>query len=147
MHHSRPFTVCPHWGLFGGAILWILIFIFMIFAPQTPHGLLVSLRSHEVVVWEKSPRQETLAVYVRPHGRFFVNGEEVERSSLRTKLPEHLSRRAVWTAYFEADSNTVYMDDTYGIDTIQGCNAKVFWVTPKIREEWQRKEQSPNVIP
>jgi hypothetical protein len=64
MHHSRPFTVCPHWGLFGGAILWILIFIFMIFAPQTPHGLLVSLRSHEVVVWEKSPRQETLAVYL-----------------------------------------------------------------------------------
>jgi hypothetical protein len=98
-----PIHGLPHWGLFGGAILWILIFIiFMIFAPQTPHGLLVSLRSHEVVVWEKSPWQETLAVYVRPHGRFFVNGEEVERSSLRTKLLEHLSGRAVWTALFRS---------------------------------------------
>ena len=119
----------------------------MIFAPQTPHGLFVSLRSHEVVVWETNPWQETLAVYVRPHGRFFVNGEEVERSSLRTKLLERLSRRAVWTVYFEADSDTVYMDDIYAIDTIQGCDAKVIWVTPKMREEWQHKEQSPNVIP
>jgi biopolymer transport protein ExbD len=141
-----PIHGLPHWGLFGGAVLWILIFTFMILGRQTPHGLFVSLRSHEVVVWKKSPWQETLAVYVRPHGRFFVNGEEVERSSLRTKLLEHLSRRAVWTVYFEADSDTVYMDDIYAIDAIQGCGAKVIWVTPKMREEWQHKEQS-NVIP
>lgn len=132
-----PIHVLPHWGLFFGALLWILMFIFMISAPQTPHGLFVSLRNHEVVVWEKSPWQETLAVYVRPDGHFFVNGEEVQRSSLHTKLLEHLSRRALWTVYFEADSDTVYMDAIYAIDTIQGCGAKVIWVTPKMRKEWQ----------
>jgi hypothetical protein len=53
-----------------------------------------------------------------------VNGEEVERSSLRTKLLEHLSRRVVRAVYFEPDSDTVYMDDIY-IDTIKGCGARV----------------------
>ena len=138
-----PIHGMPHWGLFWGAILWILMFIFMMIGPLPPHGLFVSLRSHEVVVWDKSPWQETLGVYVRPHGHFFVNGEEVERGSLRTKLLEHLSRRVEWTVYFEADFDTLYMEDIYAIETIQGCGAKLIWITPKMREEWRHKEQSP----
>jgi len=122
------------------------MFIFMIINPLPAHGLFVSLRSHEAVVRDKSPWQETLAVYVRPHGRFFVNGEEVERGSLRTKLLALLSRRVEWTVYFEADFDTLYMDDIYAIDTIQGCGAKLIWITPKMREEWRHKEQSPNVL-
>jgi biopolymer transport protein ExbD len=138
-----PIHGMPHWGLFCGATLWILMFIFMMIGPLPLHGLFVSLRSHEVVVWDKSPWQETLGVYVRPHGRFFVNGEEVERGSLRTKLLEHLSRRVEWTVYFEADLDTLYMDDIYAIETIQGCGGKLIWITPKMREEWRHKEQSP----
>jgi hypothetical protein len=34
------------------------------------------------------------------------------------------------------------MDAVYAMDTIQGCGAKLIWVTPKMREEWRRKEQS-----
>lgn len=114
--------------------------------PQTPHGLFVSLRSREVAPYA-SPGQETLGVYVGPPGRFFVNGEEFERSGLRTKLLEHLRRSASWTVYFEADSDTVYMDDVYAIDTIQGCGAKLIWITPKMREEWKHKKQAPQRIP
>jgi biopolymer transport protein ExbD len=141
-----PIHGMPHWGLFCGAILWILMFIFMMLGPLPPHGLSVSLRSREVVVWDKSPWQETLGVYVRAPGRFFVNGEEIERGSLRTKLLEHLSRRVEWTVYFEADSDTLYMDDIYAIDTIQGCGAKLIWITPKMREEWRNKKQSSKGI-
>lgn len=132
----------PHWGLFFGAILWVLVVIFMIFETPPSRGLFVSLRNCDVVIWTKSPWPETLAVYVRPPGRFFVNGEEVERDSLRTKLLEH--RRVPWTVYFEADSDTLYADAVYAIDTIQGCGAKLIWITPKMREEWQHKEQSPH---
>lgn len=140
-----PFTPIhgmPHWGLFCGSILWILMFIFMI-GPLPSHGLFVNLRSREVVAWDKSPWQETLGVYVRAPGSFFVNGEEIERGSLRPKLLEHLSRRLEWTVYFEADFDTLYMDDIYAIETIQGCGAKLIWITPKMREEWRHKEQSP----
>src|SRR5882762_1686585 len=31
-------------------------------------------------------------------------------------------------------------DDIYAMDTIQGCGAKLIWITPKIREELQHKE-------
>jgi biopolymer transport protein ExbD len=137
-----PIHSMPHWGLFCGAILWILMFI-LIIGPLPSHGLFVNLRSREVVAWDKSPWQETLGVYVRAPGRFFVNGEEIERGSLRTKLLEHLSRRLEWTVYFEADFDTLYMDDIYAIETIQGCGAKLIWITPKMREEWRHKEQSP----
>jgi len=142
-----PLHDLPHLGLFSGALLWILIFTFMIFlAPLTSHGFLVSLRSREVVAWEKSPWQQTLAVYVRPNGRFFVNDEEVERSNLRAKLLEHLSRRVEWTVYFEGDYDTLYMDDIYAIDTIKACGAKLIWITPKMREEWSHAEKSAEHI-
>ena len=119
----------------------------MMFGPQTPHGLFVNMRSHEVVSWGKSTGQETIGVYVGPRGRFFVNGEEVERGSLRTKLLEHLGRSVGWTVYFEGDADTLYMDDVYAIDTIQGCGAKLIWITPKMRDEWTRKERSLKHIP
>jgi len=139
-----PIHGLPHWGLIGGPILWILVFFFNFSGPQPRKGLLVSLRSREVIIWEKSPWQETLAVYVRPRGHFFVNGEEVERNSLRAKLLEHLNHRTAWSVYFEADNDSLYMDDIYAIDTIQSCGAKLTWVTPKMREEWEHKSLRGN---
>jgi len=141
-----PIHALPHWGIFGGAILWVLIIIFMMFGPQTPHGLLVSLSSRKVTSLA-GPAQETLGVYVDPKGRFFVNGEEVERKGLHTKLLDHLSRSTSWTVYFEADSDSLYMDTVYAIDTIQGCGAKFIWITPKMREEWKHREPAPHNIP
>jgi biopolymer transport protein ExbD len=136
-----PIHALPHWGIFGGAILWILIIVFMMFGPQTPHGLFVSLAGREMSV-SSIPGQETLGVYVGPPGRFFVNGEETERRNLRTKLLEHLGRSVSWTVYFEADADTIYMDDIYAMDTIEGCGAKLVWITPKMREEWKLNEQA-----
>jgi hypothetical protein len=49
-----PIHDMPHWGLFCGAVLWILIFIFMIFDPLPSKGLHVSWRNHDAVVWEKA---------------------------------------------------------------------------------------------
>ena len=132
----------PHWGLLCGAMLWILIFIFMIFGPLPSKGLFVSWRKRDAVVWEKSPWPDSLEVYIRTPARSFVNGEEVDRNDLRSKLIEQLGRRAEWTVYFEADADTPYMDAVYAIDVIQGCGAKLIWVTPKMREQWQHTAES-----
>ena len=72
-----------------------------------------------------------------------MNGEEVERGSLRNKLLERLSRRVEWTVYFEADFDTFYMDDICAIETIQGCGAKLLWITLRMGEEWRHREQFP----
>jgi biopolymer transport protein ExbD len=140
-----PIHGMPHWGLFFGAILWILMFIFML-GPRPSHGLFVNLSSRKATAWT-GPAQETLSVYVDPKGRFFVNGEEIARKSLHTKLLDHLSRSTSWSVYFEADSNSLYVDTIYAVDTIQGCGAKFIWITPKMREEWKSQERSLKRIP
>ena len=136
----RVINELPHWGLFCGAVLWILIFIFMVFSPQPSKGLFVSWKKLDAVVWEKSPWPDTLEVYIRTPARFFVNSEEVDRNDLRSKLIEQLGRRAEWTVYFEADADTTYMNAVYAIDVIQGCGAKLIWVTPKIRQQWRHTQ-------
>jgi hypothetical protein len=81
-------------------------------------------------------------VYIRTPAQFVVNGEEVDRSDLRSKLTERLGRRWEWSVYFEADADTRYMDAVYAIDVIQGCGAKLIWVTPKMREHWRHTPES-----
>lgn len=138
-HAPLPLTHDPpHWPLFCAAILWILVFAFMIWGPLPSHGLLVNWRTRDAVVWDKSPWPETLEVYVASPARFFINGQEVERNNLRAKLTEQLSRRAEWTVYFEADPDITYMNAIYAIDTIQACGANLVWVTPKMREQWKQ---------
>ena len=132
----------PHWPLFCGAVLWILIFVFMVYGPPPSKGVFVSWRKPDAVVWEKSPWPDTLVVYVRTPARFFVNSEEVNRNDLRSKLIEQLGRRAEWTVYFEANADTLYIDTAYAMDVIQGCGAKVIWVTPKMREHWRHTQES-----
>jgi biopolymer transport protein ExbD len=132
----------PYWRLFPVVVLWIFVFIFMIFVPLHSKGLIVSWKKSQAVVWEKSPWPDTPAVYVRAPARFFVNNQEVDRNDLRFKLTEQLGRRAEWTVYFEADADTTFMDAGYAIDVIQGCGAKLIWVTPKMREQWAHTPQS-----
>ena len=134
-----PIHGMPHWGLFCGAVFWILAVVFMVLQqPLTAKGLFVTLRTRNAVVWEKSPWPDTLQVYVaetKGAPRFLINGQEVQRSELRAKLLEQLSRRAEWSVYFEADNDVLNVDALYAMDAIQGCGAKLIWVTPKMHEQ------------
>jgi biopolymer transport protein ExbD len=127
-------------------LLAICVIIAFLGYRHYPQGLLVSW-TKPAVVWEKSPWSEAVEVYVGAPARFFINSEEVKRSELGSKLTEQLGRRAEWTVYFEADPDTLFMDDTYAIDTIQACGARVVWVTPKMREEWQQKPKGSRSDP
>jgi biopolymer transport protein ExbD len=129
----------PNFGLVYGFVLWVLVFLFMIFVPLKPKGLLVDFRGVKTVGVEKSPWTETLGVYVDAQRGFFVNQQPVAREELRGRLQEELLRRGIWVIYFEADSNCLFMDAVYAIDTIQGLGAKLVWITPKMREEWKQK--------
>ncbi len=137
-----PIHNLPHLGLFYVTVLWILIFIFTILRQPLPSkGLPVRWTNHGAAMWEESPWPDTVEVYVRVRARFFINNQEVDRGDLRAKLLEQLSRRAELSVYFDADPDTLYMDDVYAIDTIQACGAKLVWITPKMREEWQHRAQ------
>ncbi len=129
----------PNFGLVYGFVLWILVFLFMIFVPLKPKGLLVDFRGVKAVGVEKSPWIETVSVYVDARRGFLVNGNPVRGEELEARLKKELSRQMVWTVYLEADPDCLFMDVVHAMDTIQGLGAKLVWITPKTREEWKQK--------
>ena len=72
-----------------------------------------------------------------------MNGQLIPKERLGAKLNEELSKRMVWTVYFEADEASNFDDTTYSIDTIQGLGAKVFWITPQVRKELNDEQLAP----
>lgn len=142
-HRPVPLiTQLPNFGLIYGAVLWILIVLFVILRePRHYYGLPIQLRTHDSVIWEKSPWQETLSVYLAAGEKYYINGKPVPREVLLANLQQELNHRMVWTVYFEADYDTLYANAIYAMDTIGGLGAKVIWVTPKVRRELQQKHE------
>jgi biopolymer transport protein ExbD len=130
----------PNFGLLWGGVLYILFNIFAVMiTPFPPQGLTVELRQRTAVEVAKSPWTETVRVYVDAQRGFLLNGGPVRGEELGAKLKKELSRQIVWTVYLEADSDCLFMDVAYAMDTIQGLGAKLVWITPKTREEWKQK--------
>jgi biopolymer transport protein ExbD len=140
----RPATLVaqlPHFGLLCGAVLWMLVFLFMIFPMRATYsGLSVNIRTLPWMEWAKSPWTESLGVYLAKDGRYYINGRVVVREELRQRLGEALGRRAEWTVYFEADYDAVNGEAIFAIDTIQGTGARLVWITPAVREELRWNE-------
>jgi biopolymer transport protein ExbD len=142
LQRHRPMPLMkdlPHFGLVWGSIFLIPVFFFAFVGHRTHHGLTVNFRERNAVAWQKSPWPATLSVYVDGQRGFYVNGQPVPREELRAKLSEELGKRATWDVYFEADQNCPYADAIYSIDTIQGLEANLIWITPRVREELNRK--------
>jgi biopolymer transport protein ExbD len=148
--HHRPIpliTELPNFGLIYGGMLWVLIFLFMIVdTPSHYYGLPIDFRVHDSVVWEKSPWQETLSVYLAVGEKYYINGEPVPRDTLHTRLQQELNKRMVWTVYFEADYDTLNGDAVYAMDVIEGLGAKLVWITPKVREELRQRESAEHQL-
>jgi biopolymer transport protein ExbD len=140
-HRPMPLIAeLPNFGLIYGAVLWVLIIIHMMFyGAGRSYGLPIDFGVHEAVVWEKSPWTETLSVYLGADEKYYIDGEMVPREMLRTRLRQELSRRMVWTIYFEADGDAPYMDAIYAIGVIEGLGAKLVWITPGVREELEKE--------
>jgi biopolymer transport protein ExbD len=136
-HRTVPLMLdMPNFGMYWGWILVAPMAIFMIaHTPKMEYGFSVRLPSRYVAALPGGPGSESLGVYVRDGGRFYVNGRVVPRERLRATLEEELSRRVSWTVYFEADDNIDFRQAAYAIDTIQGLGAQVYWITPRVRQE------------
>ncbi len=124
-------------------VLCALTIIFYYFLTQPLHlqGLSVDFKGQDGASIAHSPWTETLGVYIKEQGRFYVNGKLVEKEKLCEKLREELGKRAVWTVYVEADSNANFQEAVYAMDTITGLGGKVIWITPMTRKEWAQKQK------
>lgn len=126
-----------NFGVVWGSLLMILMFVYIVEDRHVSYGQFVTWRTTRTSAVGKSPWSDTLGIYVRLPAKFFVNGEEVSRDELRSKLMEQLGKRIDWTVYVEADIDTNFGDTLHAIDVIHSCGAKVSWITPKIRKEWK----------
>lgn len=150
-HRHQPIplpALLPNFGLIYGAVLWILVFLFMIIEePRHYSGLKIELRSRDSVIWQRSPWPETLSVYLGAGEKYYINGQPVPREALGANLQRELNRRMVWTVYFEADGGALNMNAIYAMDTIQGLGAKLVWITPKVRQELEKRNPSSPWLP
>jgi biopolymer transport protein ExbD len=141
-HRRTPlFAEVPHFGLYVGTILTLLVFIHMVFRPIAPQGLLIELQERSVAAWGESSQAETLGVYVDQQGHFFVNGGRVKREKLQEKLQQELGRRTAWVVYLEAERESAFEECVYAMDAIRGAGAKVIWITPGMRQQWKNQQR------
>ena len=124
-------------------VLMSQVILFMAFQPEPWQGLWIVWEKRSHISAVESPWSDTMSVYVRSPGQFFVNGEAVARERFEGTLREKLGHRVEWTVYVEADADTRFMDTVYAIDTIQGLGGKVVWITPRTRAEWNEEHSSP----
>jgi len=123
-------------------VLMTLVIIFMMNRPLPPKGLRIDWTRRSHIASIESPWSKTMSVYVEHSGQFYVNGKVIKQE-LEKALREELGQRAEWTVYVEADYDTPFMDTVYVIDMIQGLGAKVVWITPRTRAEWNEERGSP----
>jgi biopolymer transport protein ExbD len=123
-------------------VLMTLVTIFMILSPPPPNGLRIDWTQRSHISAVESPWPETMSVYIGRHSQVYVNGKAIERQELEKNLRAELARRAVWTVYLEADDDTTFSETVFAMDTIQGVGAKVVWITPMMRAEWQKGNHS-----
>jgi biopolymer transport protein ExbD len=128
------FPLISSWGLV------LLLSVFMIINPRAPKGVRIDLRGPSAASLEQSPWKQTIGVYVEPEGVFRVNGEGVPKQELKEKLSQELGRQAVWVVYLEADANVKFGDVVYAMGSIEDVGAKIVWITPGMRKDWDKEK-------
>jgi biopolymer transport protein ExbD len=142
-HRRAPLIAeLPSFGIVYGAILWILIFLFMVEPEHHLYGLPIRFETHAAVLWERSPWQETLSVYLTDKEDYYINGRPVVRGALRRTLEQELGRRMVWVVYFDADRGALNGDAIYAMDVIRSLGARLIWLTPSVRKELEQKSRN-----
>jgi biopolymer transport protein ExbD len=144
LKRHRPMLVIRDLRMFGPTWLAVIaalsvVLLLYLTRPMMRYGLPIDFPKHYAATGGKSPWPETVGVYVDALRRFHVNGELSKPENLEQKLREELSRRIVGTVYVEADRDSAFEDTVHVMDTIQGLGAKVFWITPRMREEWSER--------
>lgn len=136
--HVPIVRVLPGIGLMACWGLLALLAIFAIYPPHLSKGIRIQLEDPGAAR-QHGPWKQTVGLYVRGGEDFRVNEERIARERLREKLLSELGRQAVWVVYVEADVGAKFGDVAYALGTAEGLGARVVWMTPGIRADWEQK--------
>jgi biopolymer transport protein TolR len=116
-------------------VLLVLLIIFMVITPLTPHGLDALAPQPPD---KKTPPPEidrTVVIIIDKQKRIKINQEDVAEAALGARLEEIFKTRAEKLVFVKGDEDLDYQTVAMAIDTAKGAGIdKIGLMTPKIEE-------------
>jgi biopolymer transport protein TolR len=114
-------------------VLLVLLVIFMVMTPLTPQGLETSV-PQPAHLGVKEPSNETLVLSLSRDGDIRLNKEDLDSTSVFSRLSEVFRTRADRTLFVQADDEVLYNDVAQLIDVAKGAGAtRIGLMTEKIK--------------
>lgn len=116
-------------------VLLVLLIIFMVITPLTPHGLdtLVPQPPPPNMPPPPPDQDPTVVVEVKKDQSIEINGQPVSEKDLTTRLEDIFKTRATKVVFVKGDPNIDYRYVAQAIDDAKGAGLdKVGIMTPKV---------------
>jgi biopolymer transport protein ExbD len=115
-------------------VLLVLLIIFMVITPLTPHGL--EALAPQPPDKNKPQNQEdtrTVVIVIDKNRHMMLNQEPIDESRLQQRLEEIFKTRAERVVFVKGDPDLEYRDVAKAIDIAKGAQMeKIGLMTPKV---------------
>lgn len=114
-------------------VLLVLLIIFMVITPLTPHGLEALAPQPPDKNKPQNEDQRTVVIVIDKNRHFMLNQEPIEESKLQDRLIEIFKTRAERIVFVKGDPDLEYRDVAKAIDIAKGAQMdKIGLMTPKV---------------
>ena len=115
-------------------VLLVLLIIFMVITPLTPHGLeALAPQPPDKNKPQQESDQRTVVIVVDKNRKMMLNQEPIDEGRLQDRLIEIFKTRAERIVFVKGDPDLEYRDVARAIDIAKGAQMdKIGLMTPKI---------------
>ena len=113
-------------------VLLVLIIIFMVITPLTPHGLEALVPQPPPPQRKDSPDPRTVVIVLEKDGSMKINEDPVQEANLQQRLEDIFKTRAERAVFVKGDPGLEFAAVAHAIDVVHGAGIdKVGLMTPK----------------
>lgn len=115
-------------------VLLVLLIIFMVITPLTPHGLeALAPQPPDKNKPQQDTDQRTVVIVIDKGRKMMLNQEPIEENRLQSRLEEIFKTRAERIVFVKGDPDLEYRDVARAIDIAKGAQMeKIGLMTPKV---------------
>jgi len=115
-------------------VLLVLLIIFMVITPLTPHGLeALAPQPPDKNKPQQDTDQSTVVIVIDKGRKMMLNQEPIEENKLQSRLEEIFKTRAERIVFVRGDPDLEYRDVARAIDIAKGAAMeKIGLMTPKV---------------
>jgi len=115
-------------------VLLVLLIIFMVITPLTPHGLdALAPQPPDKNKPQQESDQRTVVIIIDKNKKIMLNTEPIEESKLQDRLIDIFKTRAERIVFVKGDPDLEYRDVARAIDIAKGAQIdKIGLMTPKV---------------